>query len=179
MRGGKDVIDNDYDVDYRYARPVNGVYYGYRDSGYERAAKALVSDMQAYNSIWFFKLPNKQRATNPWNYASGLQTYLDRRNQGLTNKYKLAAKSHYGWGPIAWGRTLDILKQQFSREQPVVGLEFSLGIQHSGVLKSFNWDPFGDLWADLQYGPVSGRTSLNLSAWWVPIAGVYWIEEAP
>ncbi|WP_051935613.1 SOS response-associated peptidase [Deinococcus sp. YIM 77859] len=157
---------------------VNGVKYVNPDWSYEQAAKALVSDMQAYNYIWWWQLPNSQRATNPWNYASGLQAYINRRSAETGQNLKLVAKSHYGWGPVAWGESLNILWREFTRETPITGLEFSLGVQHSGVLRSFDKNPYGDLWGHLQV-PLGNRASLNLSAWWVPIGGVYWIEEVP
>jgi hypothetical protein len=65
---------------------------------------------------------------------------------------------------------------QFDREQPVVVLEGSLRYQHLAIAKGFRKEAFGDLWATLTHDGWTG-TRLNLSAWWVPYTGVYWISE--
>jgi hypothetical protein len=159
-RGGFDTIDSD-------RRPQ---WSQYQDAAYERAARQLVSDMEAFGKILWFDLPEGQRATWPHKYTSGLQKYLDRRGQPLR------ARDAWGWAPLGTGTALQRLISAFDRATPtpIVALEGSISVQHYGVAKGFRKDAFGGLRADL-LTPLGARTTLNLDGFF-NIAGVYWIE---
>jgi hypothetical protein len=120
------------------------------------------------HTLDLFGLPASRRAVWLCNYRPGLQAYLNRRGLGS----KLYAKGHYGWGPTTWRANLNVLIQQFRREEPVVVLEGSLRVQHLAIAKSFRKEAFGDLWVELIHTKWSGYR-LNLSAWWVPYTDVY------
>lgn len=157
---------------YKYGDPYFQSYT--TDDAYENTAKQLVNDMGAFSKIWgIIPLPQQQRATWPWNYTSGLNNYL--RARGVNN---LTAQGIWGYAPFVWQSIQANLRTHFQNasNEPIVGLYVGANVQHLFVVKGYRKEAFGDLWVQLQR-PLGSITELNLSAWWVPVSGAYWIQK--
>ncbi|MVN89315.1 hypothetical protein GO986_21500 [Deinococcus sp. HMF7620] len=109
-----------------------------------------------------FRVPGSggQRATWPWRWVGGLNAYL------RAHDLPLRARGQWGPGQALEGR----LEALFAQGTPVVGLEFSPGQQHYGLVRAYT--PGGELQAELHANGRLLRLRPSLG-----LGGLFWLEE--
>ncbi len=121
----------------------------------------LAEELAAAQGAFRLPLPQGPRATWPWAWLTGLNSYLNDRN--------LPLRARGRWGLHLHAPLTAHLDRLFSAGQPVIGFECSAREQHYGLLSAYAPGP--ELPARLH---VDGST-MHLAPR-AGLGGVFWIE---